>query len=145
MTSPAVTTFLGVIALATLVMALIQVGAIIYLARLSKRVEGMMQRVERDLQPTVERINQVSLEAAKAASLATMQLERIDKTITNVSARVDQTMVTLQKSMNTPAREGAALMAAVRATVGALRDARDARRRRAGQGLGPDDDDYLFI
>jgi hypothetical protein len=36
-------------------------------------------------------------------------------------------------------------MAAVRATVGALRDARDARRRRSGEGPYSDDDDYLFI
>ena len=57
MTSPAVTTFLGVIALATLVMALIQVGAISYMARMARRIEGLLGRVEHDLQPTVERIN----------------------------------------------------------------------------------------
>ena len=145
MTSPAVTTFLGVIALATLVMALIQVGAIIYLARMARRIEGVLGRVERDLQPTVERINIVSHEAAKAATLATMQLERIDKTLTNVSGRVDETVLSLQRSLSAPAKEGAALMAAVRATVGALRDARDARRRRSGEGPYSDDDDYLFI
>ena len=144
MTSTAVTTFLGVIALATLMMALIQVGAIIYMARMARRIEGLLGRVEHDLQPTVERINAVSLEAAKAATLATMQLERIDKTLTNVSGRVDQTVLSLQKSLGTPAKEGAALMAAVRATVGALRDARDARRRRA-DGPYQDDDDYPFI
>jgi hypothetical protein len=140
-----VTTFLGVIALATLVMALIQVGAIVYLARMARRIEGVLGRVERDLQPTVDRINVVSHEAAKAATLATMQLERIDKTLTNVAGRVDDTVLSLQRSLSAPAKEGAALMAAVRATVGALRDARDARRKRAGDGPYSDDDDYLFI
>ena len=143
--TPTAVTFLGVIALATLVMALIQVGAIIYLARTAKRVEALLGRVERDLQPTVERINLVSHEAARAATLATMQLERIDKTMTNLSERVDHGVVALQRSLSAPAKEGAALMAAVRATVGALRDARDARRKRSGDGPHGDDDDYLFI
>jgi hypothetical protein len=134
--------FLGAIALATVVMAAIQVGAIIYGARLARRTEQMVARFERDLAPLIERMTAVGGEAARAASLATLQVQRVDRLITDLSEKIDHTVTIAQRTLTAPARESAALRAALEATVGTLRDLR--RQRRAAR-LRADDDDALFI
>jgi hypothetical protein len=134
--------FLGAIALATLVMAVIQVGIIVYGARLARRAERLVGRIEHDIAPIIERLTSVSHEAARAASLAAHQVERVDRLVTDVSDRVDRTMATAQRALVAPAREAVALTAALKATVGTLRDAR--RQRRAAR-FGTDEDDALFI
>lgn len=133
--------FLGAIAAATVVMALIQVGAIVYAARLARRLEALAGRLERDLQPAMDRLTVVSDQAARAATLAATQMERVDRTLTLLGDRADVAAARLQRALGRPAREGVALAAAVRATVATLREL---RRRRRG-GAREDDEDPLFI
>ena len=71
--------FLGIIALSTFVMMSIQVGAIIYAARMAKRLETVVTRVEKDIQPIVDRLTAVSDEAVRMSQLATQQVERVDR------------------------------------------------------------------
>jgi hypothetical protein len=132
---------LGAIALATLVMAFVQVGAIVYAARAARRAEHMIAKLERDVAPIIERLTVMSGEASRAASLAALQVEKIDRMVTDVSEKVDRTLTAAQRAVVTPAREGAALMAAVKATVATLREL---RRQRGGR-FGAEDDDALFI
>jgi hypothetical protein len=134
--------FLGAIALATVVMAAIQVGAIVYGARLARRAEALVARVERDVAPIVERLTAMSTDASRAAALAALQVEKVDRLVTDVTLRVDRTMAAAQRVLVAPAREGVALAAAVRATVATLRELR--RQRRAAR-LAGEDDDALFI
>jgi fibrillarin-like rRNA methylase len=135
--------FLGVIAFATLVMAAIQVGAIIYGARAAQRLEQTLGRFEADLKPVIERARQVSVDAAKMSAMATAQVERVDHLFQDLSQRIDETAVMIQRAVVTPAREGAALFAAVRATVAALRGVAGATRRTPPTGV--EEDDALFI
>jgi ActR/RegA family two-component response regulator len=135
--------FLGVIAVATLVMAAIQVGAIIYGARAAQRLEQMLGRFETDLKPVLERAKQVSEDAAKMSALATVQVERVDQVFQDLSLRIDETATMIQRAVVTPAREGAALFAAVRATVAALRGVAGGSRRTPPTGV--EEDDALFI
>jgi len=135
--------FLGVIAVATLVMAVAQVGSIIYGALAVQRIEQILGRFEADLKPVIERARQVSEDAARMSALATVQVERVDQVFQDLSQRIDETAVMIQRAVVTPAREGAALFAAVRATVAALRGVAGGSRRSPPTAV--EEDDALFI
>jgi hypothetical protein len=135
--------FLGIIAAAVLVMAVIQVGAIVAAARLAQRVSRLAAQVERDMAPLVANLQTIGAEAARASALATAQVERADHLFAEVSARVEETTAVVQQAIMAPAREGLAVMAGLRAALTSLRDARQAATgRRAARA---DEDDPLFI
>jgi hypothetical protein len=73
-------------------------------------------------------------------ALAAAQVERADQLFADLVVKIDQTVSTVQANLIAPAREGRALLAALRAAIGAIRTARDrVRQSRA------DDEDALFI
>lgn len=135
--------FLGVIAGAVLVMAVIQVGAIIAAARLAQRVNRLAQQVERDVAPLMANLQAIGAEAARATALATAQVERADRLFADVSAKVEETTSVVQQAILAPAREGLAVMAGLRAAITSLRDARPAASGRRSSRA--DEDDPLFI
>jgi hypothetical protein len=134
--------FLGLIASAVLIMATLQVGMVVYGARLARRVTQLADRVEREVTPVFANLQIVGADAARATALAAAQMERADQLFADVSQRIQDTTVILQESVVAPAREGAAVVAGVRAAIAALRDVRPGGRRRAG---GVDEEDPLFI
>lgn len=147
--------FLGVIAVATLVMACLQVGAAIVAARAGRQAQqalGMAQQalgsaqdaiasLREDLRPLILKANAVADEASRSAALATQQIEKIDRLVTDVSRRVDETTAVVQQAIVTPARQGIALLAAVKAAFAVLRYGTDPRRRTSRS----DEEDPLFI
>jgi len=141
--SEASTVFLGVIALATVAMAVGQVGMLISLLRLSKRVDAMSVRVEREIGPLAERLTRVAENLQQASNLAAVQVERIDRLFAGATKRADQTMSLVQGAVVGPIREGLAVIAAVRGVVGAIRSLRGSRTSRAASKF--DDEDPLFI
>ena len=137
--------FLGVIAVAVLVMALIQVGAIIAGLRLAKRVDRMADQLERDLKPLIANLTTVSSEAARAASMAAAQIERFDKVFSELTQRVDRTLAAAQDFVTGPARQGMAVMTGVKAMIDAFKGIREATRRRHASRPAVDDEESLFI
>lgn len=133
--------FLGVIAVATLVMAVIQVGAIVTAARLARQAQETLASVQRDIRPLIDRAGAVVDEASRTAALARSQVQKVDRLITDLSQRVDETATVLQQAIVTPAREGLAIVAAVRAGLAALRGIGDLRRS-PGRA---EEEDPLFI
>jgi hypothetical protein len=134
--------FLGIIAVAVAVMAAIQVGAIIVASRLAKRVDRLATQIEQDIRPVFQNLNAMSAEAAKAAALAAQQVERADRLFGDLVHRVDATVNTLQSRVIGPAREGAAMLAGLRAALSALRDVRESPQRRQAP---VEEEDALFI
>jgi len=134
--------FLAVIAVATLVMAFIQVGAVIAVLRIAKQAQQVVTSVQEDVRPLIARVNAMAEEASRTVALATAQAQKLDRLITDLSVRVEQTAGIVQEAIVTPAREGLAILAAIRAGVGALRGLRDSdpRGRRAAE-----EEDPLFI
>ena len=134
-------TFLGIIAAATALMALVQIGAMVVLARVSMQVRDLMSTVQQDIRPLIARATAAADEAHKTAALATGQAQKIDRLVTDLTRRVDETSLIIQQAIVTPAREGMAIVAGIKAALVALRGLRDLRNR-AG---GVDDEDALFI
>jgi hypothetical protein len=135
-------TFLGVIAAATAIMALIQVGAILVAARIARQAQQTLATVQQDIRPLIAKANAVADEASRTAAIATAQAQKVDKLLTDLSARVEYTAAIVQDAIVTPAREGMAVVAAVKATLGALRGFRDMGPR---HGRTADEEDPLFI
>jgi hypothetical protein len=135
--------WLALIALSTLAMALVQVWGIVHGARTARRLESMLGRVEEDLKPILQRVQEVSAEASRMSTLASAQVERIDRLFGDLATRVDHTASVIQNALVAPAREGWALVSAVRATVGALRGLRRDGHRRPSRAV--EEDDALFI
>ena len=134
--------FLGVIAVATLATAVTQIAVIVAAGRMARRVSELVDEFEHDVKPLVNHLNAIGRDAARAASLATAQVERADKLFGDFAVRVDQTLTSVQESIGAPAREGRALLSAFRAVLQTLAEFRRNPRSRQGRG---DDEDALFI
>ena len=133
--------FLGVIAVSTLVMALIQVGAIVAMLKTVGEVQKTIATVQQEVRPLIAKVGAIADEAGRTAKLATLQAEKVDRLVTELTRRVDETAVVVQHAITTPAREGMAIVAAIKASLGALRGFRDYR----GRPTSADDEDPLFI
>jgi hypothetical protein len=134
--------FLGVIALATLTMAAIQVGVIVYGWTVARRVNRLLEQVEREMKPLAENLNAMARDAARISGLATGQIERVDRLVTDVAFRLEQTATTVQDAILRPLRDGAAIMSGVKSALDIFRELTGRTRpRRAGS----DEEDALFI
>lgn len=138
--------FLGVIAVAVAIMALIQIGAIVAAMRLARRVDTVARQLETDVKPLLGNLTAMSNEAARATARAAAQVDRLDKTVGDVLTRVDQTVAAAHHIVTGPARNGFAVVAGVRAAMGAFQSLREASRRRSAvRSTVPDDEESLFI
>lgn len=75
------TFFLGVIAVATLAMALVQILVLIYAARAVKEAGKAVQSMQRAVEPIIASARQVSEDAARITSMAAKQVERVDSLV----------------------------------------------------------------
>ncbi len=133
--------FLGVIAVGALVTTVIQIGAVIAALRVAREARLMIAAVQQDVRPLVVKVSQMADEASRTLVLATAQAQKVDHLVTDLSRRAEQTAAVLQEAIVTPAREGLAIVAAVRAGLGALRGWRGMTTTRRSV----DEDDPLFI
>lgn len=149
--------YLALIALGVLVMAAIQVAAIVAAMRAARRAGEMASRFEQDVRPIIANLQKVSAEAARASAQAAAQVDRLDALVANVARRVEDTVATVQQTILQPARDGLALLSTLKNIIASFREVREPREardpreqegkgpaasRRAGHGA-PDDD--LFI
>ena len=134
--------FLGAIAAATFIMAALQVGAAVVAARAMREAQKTLATVQQDIRPLIAKAHAVADDASKTAALATAQAQKVDRLLTELSSRVDYTSRVVQDAIVTPAREGLAIVAAVKATLVALRGFRELAPRHGRQA---EEEDPLFI
>jgi hypothetical protein len=132
--------FLGVIALATLAMAIVQVGVLVAASRLSRRVDHLVDQVEHELKPALGHLNTIGRDVSRAVTVGTTQIERIDRLFVDLAKRLDETLGTIQAGVVAPVREGKALLNGLSAALSVL-----LTRRPPHRGQRPDDEDALFI
>lgn len=133
--------FLGIIAIAVLVMAVIQVAAIVFAMSAARRIGQVAERLERDLRPVMTNLQTVSSEAARVSTLAAAQMERADRLFADVSRRADQIMGVIP-SLISPAGKGLAFLNGIKAALAAIQELRRSSRRGAAHA---DEEDALFI
>lgn len=125
--------YLGLIALGVIVMATIQVAAIVAALRAARRVGEMASRFEQDVRPIIVNLQKVSEEAARASAQAAAQVDRLDTLVANVARRVEDTAATLQQTILQPARDGLALLSVLKSVIASFRQPREAPERREGK------------
>lgn len=134
--------FLAIIAVAVLVMAVIQVAGVVLAARTARRVDRLADRLEQDLRPIVTNLQTMTSEAARASALAVAQLERADRLFTDLGHRAEQILVSVQDTLIAPAREGFAWLTGLKAALSAFRELRE---NAPAAAPSVDEDDALFI
>ena len=141
------TVFLGAIATATIVMALVQVGIIVYGARLAQRVDRMVDVLETELKPALDRVNAMGGDMNRATSLAVAQVERADQLFARVSERVDRITLVTQDAVIQPFRHGSALLEGFRVALSVLRGTATTSSGQPVDTMRPvtDDEEALFI
>ena len=137
--------FLGIIAFAVLVMAAIQVAAILAGIRLARRVDQLAVQIDQEIKPLIANLTNLSSEAARAATLAAKQAERLDRVFGEMVQRVDETLAAAQEFVTGPARQGMAIMAGAKAVIDAFQGMREASRRRSAPRPVVDEEESLFI
>jgi hypothetical protein len=133
--------FLGIIAMAVLVMAIIQVAAILFAMSAARRIGQVADRLERDLRPVVSNLQAMTSEAARATTLAAAQMERADRMFADFSRRAEQMMAAVPALLG-PAGKGFAFLNGIKAALAAIQELRRSSRRGAAH---PDEEDALFI
>jgi len=114
--------FLGVIAVATLVMALIQVCLVIAGIIAVKRMYDMLLRVENTMKPVLAHVDELVIDATASVAAVRVQIDRVEQQAVQVLKRTDQAVQRVQDYLVAPAREGMALAAGARALFGAFRE-----------------------
>jgi hypothetical protein len=135
------TVFLGVIAAATLMTAVLQVVLLVAGFSLVRRISRFVDFVETEVKPIIGHIDSIARDASRAAGLALAQVERADQLLADTIQRIEHTLSTVQSLIIGALREGNALMMGFRAVMAAVRgfQRRQTSRRRA------EDDEALFI
>jgi hypothetical protein len=113
--------YLGVIAAATLVMALVQLGVLIAGIMAIKRMNAALVRFEDSARPVLARVDTLVVDTTEAIAAARAQLDRVEQQAVHVLTRTDQAVQQVRHYLVAPAREGIALAAGARALVGGLR------------------------
>ena len=140
------TFFLGIIAVSVVVLAVIQVGVIVYGVLLVKKVGRLGDLVETEIKPTLARVDAVAAEVTRATTLAVAQVERADQLFARLAERIDHVTTVAQDAVVEPFRQGSALLQGFRVALSVLREAAVAPRPPApAEGPVNDDEEPMFI
>ena len=134
--------FLGVMAACLVIMTAIQIGAIVFGARIAKQTTAAIEDLRRELKPLSAKVNRIADDAARASSLAALQVERLDQMLSSTAVRLDDTLGVVQGLMSGPVKGGATAVAVARAAFAMFREWKG-RSHRARTVR--DDDEALFV
>jgi hypothetical protein len=133
--------WLGIIAVAVLVMAVIQVAAIVFAMSAARRIGQVADRLEQNLNPVVSNLQTITFEAARMTTLAAAQVERADRMFADLTRRAEQVMAAVPTLLG-PAGKGLAFLNGIKAALAAIHELRRSSRRGTAH---PDEEDALFI
>jgi len=131
--------WLGVIAVGVAVMAVAQIVVLNRLSQVAREASAATSDLRRELTPLIAKAHKIADDAGRVSALALTQVERVDQVFDSAARRIDETLQTVQESIIMPMRQGAAVMAGLKAALAVFRARQDRGR------YDRDDDDALFI
>ena len=131
--------WLGVSAGAVAVMASLQIAVLRRVSQVAREASQATRDLRRELTPLIAKAHKIADDAGRVSALALTQVERVDQLFESTALRIDETMQTVQDTLIRPVRQGAAVMAGVKAALAVFRARQDRGR------YDRDDDDALFI
>ena len=146
-------TFLGVIALSSLVQSAFLIGLAVGGRRLARRIDEVQRRIDRDLQPTLENMARITRNLAEVSDLATLQARRVDDLVADTIDKIEEATTLVRRVILRPLGP----LVDIAAFLKGLRRGLDAYRRLRGlesQGRVPsrrtrdryaEEDEHLFI
>ena len=112
--------FLGVIAVSTALMALVQIGVMIGAIVAIKRLTDVASRIEQAARPLIAQANDLIADTSEGVAAVRSQVDRVERQVMQLLTRTDQAVHRVQDYLLAPARQGIALAAGARALFGAL-------------------------
>lgn len=131
--------FLGIMAVALAVMATVQIVTALALLRATREISGAVRELQRDVRPLIDKATRMTDDAARVTALALVQVERVDKLVTSLAARIEETVGIVQDAVVQPMKQGATVVAAFRGVLAAVRE------WQGRQAAARDDEDPLFV
>jgi hypothetical protein len=135
--------FLGVIAASVLVMAVIQVAAIVLAARAARQMMALTTKIEKDLRPVVAHLQSAAADAARSTALAAAQVERADRLVNDLTDRVERGVASVQHAVSGAGHLSGAWLSGLKTMIETYRDLREAPPTRRPAPV--DEEDSLFI
>jgi hypothetical protein len=135
--------FLGLIALGVIVMATIQVAAIVFAVRAARRVESVLGQLRQDIRPIVSSIEAMSADIARTTAKAAAQVDRLEELVGQVSKRLDSAAAAVHNAAVAPIRHVMAVVHGIKAAFASMRGATGEGRKRPPPGV--EEEDSLFI
>jgi len=140
--------FLGVIALSSL----IQGALLLMLARgglrLSKRIQDLQSRIEREVKPILDDVNSVARNVSQVSDLAAAQAHRIQDAITETARKVEETRDEIKLVLAHPAAalgDVVAFLKGIRRGLEVYRQLGGFEAQTKGSTRRYGDDEHLFI
>src|SRR3989304_6082131 len=94
--------FLGVIGVAALVQSAVLIGLAVAGRRLSRRIEALQTRLERDVSPALRDLTRVSRNVAEISDIATLQARRLDLALADTIEKIEETTSVAQRLILRP-------------------------------------------
>jgi hypothetical protein len=113
--------YLGAIAAATVLMALVQIGVLVAGIIAVKRMREALVRFEDSTRPMLAHVDDLVVDATESIAAVRAQLDRVEQQAVHVLTRTDEAVQQVRHYLVAPARQGIALAAGARALVGGLR------------------------
>ena len=131
--------FLGVMAVALAVMATMQIVTALALLRATREISGAVRELQRDIRPLIDKATRMTDDAARVTALALVQVERVDRLVSSLAVRIEETVSIVQGAVIQPMKQGATIIAAFRGILAAVRE------WQGRQAAARDDEDPLFV
>lgn len=142
------TALLGLIALGSLIQALVVVGVAVGGLRVARRFRDVQASVDRELRPAIESLGRVAENATEVAALVNAQARRIETMVGLTRERLDEARFQMSRTVARPLAslaDLAALVKGFRRGIAVYRQLGGFEAQARGGTRRYRDDEHLFI